>query len=303
MHNGKFSRNFKVQKISLSLLLLVTGMWASQIYSQETGKIFSDIRAALFAGKTDRALEIAADGIKKYPNRAEPYYFRARIWDHQRKFERALEDLNQAIEYNPRLADLWQLRGIVHFQLAKPKESVSDFDQYLKYRPKEAPYHWQRGISLYYAKEFEKGVDQFSNHKSVNPTDVENVFWHFLCQSKATSAVDAFSKLIPLKPGDVRIPMAEIHGLLTKENSVESVIKKAEESGELLPAEKRNYLCYAHLYLGLYYEALGKNKLAKEHIKKAAVDYRQYHYMGDVARVHHILINKNSKTKSGQKLD
>lgn len=295
MFVGIESKYSMVKRFPLLALMILATIWPEPIFSQEVGKIFSEIRGALFAGKYEKALAIANEGIKKYPNRAEPYYFRARVWEYQRKFDRALEDLNQAIANNPKIPDLWQLRGIVHFQLAEPKKSVSDFDQYLKYRPREAPYHWQRGISLYYAKQFQEGADQFSNHKSVNPTDVENVFWHFLCQSKVSSSNDARKNLIPLKPGDLRIPMAEIHGLLTKKNSPEDVINKARKSGESIPSEKKNYLCYAHLYLGLYFEALGEEKIAQDHIKKAAVDFRQYHYMGDVARVHHILNNKQTK--------
>jgi lipoprotein NlpI len=44
-------------------------------------------------------------------------------------------------------------------------------------------------------------------------------------------------------------------------------------------------LFYAHLYIGLYYEAAGDAKAAREHLERA-VSYRANHYMGDVARVH-----------------
>jgi hypothetical protein len=60
---------------------------------------------------------------------------------------------------------------------------------------------------------------------------------------------------------------------------------KAAEAGDEGP-QKRNQLCYAHLYLGLYFEALGDNDKAKEHILKAAVDYKMDHYMGRCAQVH-----------------
>jgi len=49
---------------------------------------------------------------------------------------------------------------------------------------------------------------------------------------------------------------------------------------------KRNHLCYAHLYLGLYHEALGHEEKAKAHMLKAAVDYKMDHYMGKCAQVH-----------------
>jgi hypothetical protein len=51
----------------------------------------------------------------------------------------------------------------------------------------------------------------------------------------------------------------------------------------------RNQLCYAHLYLGLYYEALGETVKSAAHMKKSAVDYRMDHYMGMVAQLHHKL--------------
>lgn len=268
---------------------------------EEVGKVFREIRTALFSGETEKAMNIANEAIKKYPERAEPYYFRARLWDHYRKFDRALEDANMAISKNAVLPDIWQLRGVLHFQLGEPKKSVADFDKYLTYRPGEAPHHWQRGISLYYAKEFQKGVEQFQIHKTVNPTDVENVFWHFICLAKAKSPEEASKQLIPLSPGDRRIPMKEIHGLLTGKNGPEEVIKAAEEAGKTNPSQKSNFLCYAHLYLGLYFEATGKDKLAQKHIKKSAVDFNQFHYMGDVARVHHLLLKKKEKSKSQEK--
>jgi lipoprotein NlpI len=45
-------------------------------------------------------------------------------------------------------------------------------------------------------------------------------------------------------------------------------------------------LFYAHLYLGLYFEALGDAEKARKHITRAAGQYQTGDYMGDVARVH-----------------
>ena len=42
----------------------------------------------------------------------------------------------------------------------------------------------------------------------------------------------------------------------------------------------------AHLYIGLYYEAIGDTASAREYISKAAAEYPQGHYMWEVARVH-----------------
>ena len=48
----------------------------------------------------------------------------------------------------------------------------------------------------------------------------------------------------------------------------------------------RNHRCFAHLYLGLYYESLGDAAKAKMHMLKAAKDYSMDSYMGKVAQVH-----------------
>ena len=48
----------------------------------------------------------------------------------------------------------------------------------------------------------------------------------------------------------------------------------------------KNRSFYAHLYLGLYFDASGDTKKAREHLERAAKDPHTGGYMGDVARVH-----------------
>ena len=93
--------------------------------------------------------------------------------------------------------------------------------------------------------------------------------------------------------------MKEIHALFAGKGSVEVVIAAAK-AGSNGPAVLRNHLCYAHLYLGLYFEALGKDQLAAEHMKLAAVDYQMDHYMGKVAVVHHQLRTAEAEEKKTQ---
>ena len=50
--------------------------------------------------------------------------------------------------------------------------------------------------------------------------------------------------------------------------------------------DQRDQLCYAHLYLGLYHEALDHPAEAKAHMLKAAKEFRMEHYMGRTAQVH-----------------
>jgi len=52
---------------------------------------------------------------------------------------------------------------------------------------------------------------------------------------------------------------------------------------------------YAHLYLGIYFEAIGDAKQARDYIFKAAERANQNGYMGDVARVHADILRKSEK--------
>lgn len=181
-------------------------------------------------------------------------------------------------------ANAWMREGISAFYEAKPKESVAAFDKVIELAPKAAPQLWQRGLSLYYAGEYQKGRKQFELHQTVNPHDVENAAWHFLCVARAEGVEAARKVIIPIE-GDARVPMKEVYDLFAGKGTGEAVIKAAEK-GEPGGEERRNQLCYAHLYLGLYHEALGHPDQAKEHLVKAATDYKMDHYMGKTAQVH-----------------
>lgn len=181
-----------------------------------------------------------------------------------------------------------QRRGEDHFFHARIDESIADFDAFLAYIPDQDPHHWQRGLSYYYAEKYEEGKAQFERHQTVNTQDVENAVWHFLCAVRAPGGkVEAAQKeLIPIER-DSRIPMKEVHDLFAGRGSVEEVLSAAAPNTDnILSDEERNHLCYAHLYLGLYFEAIGEEEKMKEHIRLAAFEYPMEHYMGKTAKVH-----------------
>lgn len=165
---------------------------------------------------------------------------------------------------------------------AKIAESIAAFDKLIELQPDAKPHLWQRGLALYYADKFKEGREQFETHQTVNTADVENAAWHFLCVARLEGVEGARKNFIPIE-GDSRVPMKEVHQLFAGKGSVEAVMKAAEVGDE---SERRNQLCYAHLYLGLYFEAMKDEAKAKEHMLKSAKDYSMSHYMGETARVH-----------------
>ncbi|NNE92646.1 MAG: hypothetical protein HKN23_13450 [Verrucomicrobiales bacterium] len=212
------------------------------------------------------------------------------------KIEKAVaaNDLDQLIELtkgarkDTDLAELraaaFHRRGVERFFAGKIKESIADFDAELKILPDRDPHHWQRGLCYYYAEEYEKGVAQFERHQTVNTQDVENAVWHFICAVRAPEGTveKARKDFIDIQR-DGRVPMKEVHALFAGTGSAEDVLQAANAGPE---SAKRNQLCYAHLYLGLYFEALGEMEKARDHMVKSAVDYKMDHYMGKTSQVH-----------------
>ena len=188
-------------------------------------------------------------------------------------------------------------RGTEHFFAGRIAESLKDWDRVVKMVPQQAPHHWQRGIALYYAGRFREGVAQFESHQTVNGTDVENAVWHFICavHTEGGSAKKAQKAIYPYA-GDRRIPLKEVHALFAGDGSPKEVLAAANKnpSDEI---SQRNHLCYAHLYLGLYYEAFGDLKKTVHHMSKAAVDYKMDHYMGKVAQIHYRRLQQAPKKK------
>ena len=183
------------------------------------------------------------------------------------------EDLDSARAY--------VARGMERFRNNRIGESIEDFDRAGKLEPRIVPHLWQRGISLYYAGRFKEGREQFELHKAVNPHDVENAAWHFLCVAKQQNVEAARKSLIKIDTRqDTRVPMAEVYEYYAGRGNEEAVLAAANRDG----SERARM--YAHLYLGLYDEVFGDENKARDHLEQAAAAKLQGHYMYDVAKVH-----------------
>jgi lipoprotein NlpI len=170
-------------------------------------------------------------------------------------------------------------RAIEDFEGGRIAESVAAFDELARLAPQAAPQLWQRGIALYYAGRYEDCRAQFELHRTVNPNDVENAAWHFLCVARAETPARAREALLPVGP-DSRAPMRQIYEMFRGALTPEQVLAAAGRG-----ASAR---FYAELYLGLYFEAMGDAARAREHVT-AAADERFADaggYMHMVARVH-----------------
>ena len=173
-------------------------------------------------------------------------------------------------------------RAIDDFLSGRVKESVVGFDRVAALAPDVAPQLWQRGIALYYVGRYDDCRKQFESHRTVNPNDVENPAWHFLCVAHAESPQRARALLLPVGP-DQRSPMREIYELFKGTLSPDAVLKAG--------AQSLSGRFFAELYVGLYYEATGNRSAGVAHLKAAASDEfaRAGGYMHRVATLHPLL--------------
>jgi hypothetical protein len=181
------------------------------------------------------------------------------------------------------------------FFAAQPVESAKAFDQLVLARPGSEPELWQRGLALYYAGRFDDGRRQFELHRTVNPADVENVAWHFACVARDQGADAARQAIIPVG-ADARVPMREVLELFAGRAEPAAVLAAAEAGPE---EARRNQRCFAHLYLGLYFEAIGDDDRARRHMLEAAGPFAMDHFMGRVAQLHCRLRGWSAKPPEG----
>lgn len=250
----------------------------------DSGDLLRQVEDTMKAGRTNEALMLASQAVATQPNNAAAWFLRGTLLARVGNHTNAISDFSRAAQLDPKPL-VFQHRGVEHFRVGSFDKSVADFDKFIELVPQQAPQHWQRGISCYYAGKFAEGRKQFESHQTVNPNDVENAVWHFLCVAKISSVERARASLMEIK-GDRRVPMKEIHLLFAGEATAEEVLAAAKKAGT------EEALFYAHLYLGLYYDALGDKPKTREHIFKAARDFKADHYMGDVARVHARVLEK-----------
>ncbi len=276
------------------VFLILTVLVAVRIASADEAAdgLINRAKKAFSSGQRGEAIALASQAIGAEPTNSQAYFVRARLYQETGESTKALTDYDQVLKLDRGNAAAWQNRGILHFKLAQIDQSISDFDQFVRLMPEQAPHHWQRGICYYYAQRFEDGRKQFELHQTVNPNDVENAVWHFLCVARSAGIEKARASLMPI-PEDARVPMMQIHALFAGKAKTDDVLKAAS-AGEPGRPEGQRAKFYAYLYLGLYFEAVGDETKALEHITKA-VQYGAADYMSDVARVHLRLKADNKK--------
>ncbi len=259
----------------------ISGSFAAE--SVEYRALLGDAASAAHEGKLALATRLATQAIEAAPHEKEGYRLRAGLYAAAGEHQPAIADFDRLLKLDPDLAEAYDERGSQRFMLGQIKQSIEDFDRFLELKPQQEPWHWKRGISYYYAGRYGDGRRQFERYQTVDDNDVENAVWRFLCMARGQGLPAARDAMLKIN-GDARVPMMEVYALYSGKARGEDVLAAAR-AGSPTPEVLNMRLFYAHLYLGLYYEAAGDARLAREHIA-SAVEHKIGHYMWHVAQVH-----------------
>ena len=242
-------------------------------------------------GKLAEATRLATQAIEAAPREKEGYRLRAGLYAAAGEHKLAIGDYDELLKLDPRLADAYDQRGSQRFMLGQIKQSIEDFDKFIELKPQQEPSNWKRGISYYYAGRYDEGRRQFEGYQTVDNNDVENAVWRFLCMARSVGLPEARNAMLKIKQ-DPRVPMMEIYALYSGKAQTEDVLAAAR-AGSPTAEILNSRLFYAHLYLGLYAEAAGDSRRAREHIE-TAVSHKIGRYMWNVAQVHAQLLKSSA---------
>ncbi len=199
------------------------------------------------------------------------------------RYEAAVQKAKEAAALLKDSAEVQQQAARILYICDQPSDSLPFFDRANELMPAIAPHNWERGIALGTVGKWVEGAEQFKSHHDVNPNDVENSAWYFLCVAKSVGLEDAKKTVIPSQ-GDGREPMMTILQMLKGEKTPEEVIVAAEKNTTEGP-RRRTALFYADLYVGLYYDSIGNDEKAVKHLKES-LRHGVPGYMADTARVY-----------------
>lgn len=261
--------------------LLVYGCRAG---AQGDGRLLQDAIASLRSGDAARAAELAGGQIEASaePNPAA-FWIRAQARTDLEEYAGAAQDYERLAEMEPDSARISLDLGAARFRNGDMAGSVAAFERVAELEAHSRAQLWQLGISQYYAGDFAGCAALFELHRTVNPQDVENSVWHFLCVAATRGFDAARTGLIPIDR-DGRVPMMEVFALFAGSGSVQDVLDAAETAAGSGGGTGPEF--YAHLYLGLYYEAMRDAGSSRVHIAESVRLKQSGNYMWQVARVH-----------------
>ena len=199
------------------------------------------------------------------------------------------KSLDAKLEKSPEDLSALTQRGDARLFLGDPKGAVADFEKEIALDPTHDAPHWRLGIAYYFAGAMEKSAKQFSKYHAYDDRDRENGVWQFLANARVKGIEKARGEMLPYTRFD-REPFPAVYEMLAGKKTGAEVLAEMERK-EL--KDNGLVMFFAHYYIGLNEQLLGRAEPAREHLAKAvklamAVGAKGGPgYMGEVARLHY----------------
>jgi len=168
-------------------------------------------------------------------------------------------------------------KAIDLFHRKEFRASVEEFDRAIQAggQTHTSDACWERGLALYYAGDPTKAREQFDAYHRVDPLDIENGLWRYLCVAAGDGAEKA-REALPAYERKTRPPFPALLDLYAGRGTIEAVLEQA--SAGATGTRRDENLFYAHFYVAKHLQAK-KDPAAREHIEKALakpVDHFMY---------------------------
>ena len=142
-------------------------------------------------------------------------FTRGDVYAAQRKHAEAIKDYEATLALDKSFLLAVDRRGGERFKLGMIDESIADFNAYLKAVPEGRARPTGGGASRSTTPaSTPRGPSSSSTARAMFGADVENVFWHFLCNARKDGIEKARKDLLTLKGPDKRVPMMQVYDLL-----------------------------------------------------------------------------------------
>jgi len=120
------------------------------------------IIANVYSREFKEALKLADAGIENFPNNAQLYFNRGRIYNVRKQFEKAVDDFTKALNIGIENSDeVYYQRGISYQNLDELNKSLADLEQAIEINPNKEEYYNLGGITLYKKNEFQQAIEFF----------------------------------------------------------------------------------------------------------------------------------------------
>jgi tetratricopeptide (TPR) repeat protein len=204
-------------------------------------------------------------------------------------FEASQREADEALTKSPDSVEWLTRRGDARLFLGDAKGAVADFEKEIALDPSHDAPHWRLGIAYYFAGDFAKSAKQFEKYHAYDARDRENGVWQYLANARVIGLEKARGAMLEYTRFD-REPFPAVYEMLAGKKTGAEVLAEMEKKGL---KDEALVMFFAHYYIGLNEDLLGRKEVAREHLAKSVTFAMKAGarggpgYMGQVARLHY----------------